>query len=31
MKLADYIEPEGVLFDLDASSKAEALQAMSAG
>ncbi|TDQ29533.1 phosphotransferase IIA-like nitrogen-regulatory protein PtsN [Phyllobacterium brassicacearum] len=31
MKLADYIAPEGVLFDLDASSKTEALQLMSAG
>jgi len=30
MKLADYIEPENVMLDLDVSSKAQALQAMSA-
>jgi nitrogen PTS system EIIA component len=29
MKLADYITPDSVLFDLDASSKLEALQLMS--
>lgn len=31
MKLADYITPDSVLFELDASSKLEALQLMSAG
>jgi len=30
MKLADYIKPENVMLDLDVSSKAQALQAMSA-
>lgn len=30
MKLADYITPESVLFDLEVSSKAEALQLTSA-
>ena len=30
MKLADYIKPEKVMLDLDVSSKAQALQAMSA-